>query len=120
MAAGLPSNAIPEVHELGVYYTYTEPWLDWRHGGPDVLYQRLRWPVDGVLFDVEHGGAWHHSWGERPENKDDAVRIARGQLERAPTMVPYTGTAICRQAREATGIPCCRCGRPTSFATVWT
>jgi len=41
-------------------------WPDWRDGGVEQLRDRLAWPVDGVLFDVEHNEFWRQEWGKRP------------------------------------------------------
>jgi hypothetical protein len=34
----------------------------------------------GVLFDVNEGGFWSGSWGDRPEGKDDRERETREHL----------------------------------------
>ena len=71
--------------------TGSRSWPDWREGDPEDLAERLAWPVDGVLFDVEHNAVWLADWGERPERIDDALRVAREQLEQAPALVPVYG-----------------------------
>lgn len=46
LATGLPlSSPAPGRHS---------PWPDWRNGDPIELRERLDWPVEGALFDVEH------------------------------------------------------------------
>ncbi|MFD8708041.1 hypothetical protein ACFV1W_36600 [Kitasatospora sp. NPDC059648] len=66
-------------------------WPDWRHGDPEDLRERLSLPVEGVLFDVEHNGFWHPTWGPRPEAVPDALRTARGELATVPQLVPVYG-----------------------------
>lgn len=73
LAAGLP---------LG------KSWPDWRNGDPNNLHSRLAWPVDGVLFDVEHNAFWYPAWGGRPADRGEAVTLARGLLASVPQMVP--------------------------------
>ncbi|MFD8781213.1 hypothetical protein [Kitasatospora sp. NPDC059599] len=63
-------------------------WPDWRHGDPEDLQARLSWPVEGVLFDVEHSGFWFPAWGPRPEETPAALRIARTELATVPQLVP--------------------------------
>lgn len=66
-------------------------WPDWRDGDRDELADRLRRPVEGVLFDVEEDIYWHPSWGERPSPTANAVRVARRALATAPQLVPVYG-----------------------------
>lgn len=71
LAAGLPLNGpVPGQRD--------SPWPDWRDGDPADLRKRLDWPVEGALFDVEHG-LWHPSWGQRPPDTSEALRAARQQ-----------------------------------------
>ncbi|MFG2989161.1 hypothetical protein ACGFZK_07665 [Streptomyces sp. NPDC048257] len=63
-------------------------WPDWRNGDPADLAERLSWPVEGVLFDVERNGFWHPAWGPRPTGTSAAVRLARAELATAPPLVP--------------------------------
>ncbi|GAA1069000.1 hypothetical protein GCM10009665_75300 [Kitasatospora nipponensis] len=64
---------------------------DWRDGEPEVLRDMLGWPVEGVLFDVEHNTFWYPQWGERPEAVPDALAAARAHLALVPQLVPVYG-----------------------------
>ena len=66
-------------------------WPDWRCGNTEQLRKRLAWPVDGVLYDVEHNGFWLPDWGTRPVGPEDAVREARRRLADVPQLVPVCG-----------------------------
>ncbi|MGW8357535.1 hypothetical protein [Streptomyces wedmorensis] len=66
-------------------------WPDWRDGAAEDLEGRLAWPVEGVLFDVEHNGFWHHAWPPRPAGTSEALRVARTELESVPQLVPVYG-----------------------------
>ncbi|MFF0479383.1 hypothetical protein [Streptomyces sp. NPDC004284] len=66
-------------------------WPDWRNGDPEELAGRLAWPVDGVLFDVEHNVFWHPAWPPRPTETSEALRVARTELESVPQLVPVYG-----------------------------
>ncbi|MFC9703810.1 hypothetical protein ACFTWD_24305 [Streptomyces sp. NPDC056943] len=77
LAAGLPRGS--------------SRWPDWRDGDPEELAGRLAWPVEGVLFDVEHDVFWHPTWPPRPEEKSEALRVARTELESVPQLVPVYG-----------------------------
>lgn len=90
LSAGLPVSII-EDDPPGVIRTYRDPWPDWRDGDPDVLRSRLDWPVEGVLFDVEHNVFWPDEWGERPAELQQALDVARGYLAAVPKLVPIYG-----------------------------
>lgn len=63
-------------------------WPDWRNGDPEDLRHKLAWPIEGVIFDVEHNAYWHGGWGERPAESAAAVELAREHLSTVPTLVP--------------------------------
>ncbi|HYJ55325.1 MAG TPA: hypothetical protein VEX40_07380 [Mycobacterium sp.] len=63
-------------------------WPDWRNEGRRSLRKRLKFPLDGVLFDVEWSDFWGDGWGQRPSRMKDALRTATYQLARVPRMVP--------------------------------
>jgi hypothetical protein len=90
LAAGLPVAGPPR-EPLSSVRAVPDPWPDWRDGDPERLRAMLRWPIDGVLFDVSHNAFWHDSWGIRPADPDDALTVARTHLVREPTMVPVYG-----------------------------
>ncbi|QRP46195.1 hypothetical protein [Amycolatopsis sp. FDAARGOS 1241] len=66
-------------------------WPDWLHGNPDHLRKRLDWPVDGLLYEVEHNGLWRPSWGVRPRVLSNALACARRALASVPQLVPVCG-----------------------------
>ncbi|MEU5826691.1 MULTISPECIES: hypothetical protein [Micromonospora] len=90
LAAGLPTG---------------DSWPDWRRGDTSALRDRLEWPAYGVLFDVEHNGYWHESWGERPSNRREAVATAEPHLRRVPQMVPVFSHRFLPSGRGSYGHP---------------
>lgn len=95
LAAGLPVN---ENHAQ-------RPWPDWRDGDPGDLREKLDWPVEGTLFDVEHNRLWLPEWGERPTDLAEALATARRELARVPTMVPVYGHRFLPAGRGTFGHP---------------
>lgn len=85
LTAGLPLNIPAEKGQ-----TWRKPWPDWRHGDPDELHRQLGRPVEGALFDVEHG-LWLPAWGQRPADTSKALATARRHLAQAPKMIPICG-----------------------------
>ena len=65
-----------------------ESWPDWRDAPRRSLQQRLRLPVDGILFAVEWRDFWGAGWGARPTRMKDALRSANYHLARVPQLVP--------------------------------
>jgi hypothetical protein len=76
-------------------------WPDWRAG--DV--PTLDWPVEGVLFDVEHNDFWYDAWGRRPPTLDAALGEASRQLAQVPVMVPVYGHRYLPAGRGTFGHP---------------
>lgn len=104
LAAGLPVS-LPPVPLPGVIHTYSAPWPDWRDGDDGVLRERLAWPVEGVLFDVEHNRFWAQDWGPRPEALADALAHARRALADVPVLVPVYGHRYLPSGRGSFGHP---------------
>jgi hypothetical protein len=80
-------------------------WPDWRSVDHRTLRDQLAWPVEGMLFDVEHKGYWHPSWGERPTDLLDALAVAGAALVRAPQMVPLRGNRYLPSGVDCAGHP---------------
>lgn len=66
-------------------------WPNWRDGDREVLRKRVRWPVEGVLFDVEHNAFWHPAWPDRPSGLGDALALADSLLVEVPKLSPLYG-----------------------------
>ncbi|MFD4583183.1 hypothetical protein [Streptomyces sp. NPDC058434] len=99
LAAGLPVNTPPEEGQ-----TWARPWPEWRGGNPDKLRAQLRWPIEGVLFDVEHG-FWYEAWGERPADDTAALTTALLHLAEVPVMVPVYAHRCLPAGRGTFGHP---------------
>lgn len=52
---------------------------------------QLRWPLEGICFDIEHNAFWLDGWGQRPDHLQDAVAVAVERLAHAPTLIPLYG-----------------------------
>jgi hypothetical protein len=104
LAAGLPVNS-PFEPEPGVYYTWRQPWPDWRNATPDDLRSRLDRPVYGVLSDVEDATLWIPAWGERPTDTAKALEIAKPELAEVPKLVPVYAHRFLPAGRGTFGHP---------------
>jgi hypothetical protein len=48
----------------------------------------LAWPLEGLLFDVEHNHLWWPEWGEKPAKLDACKEVLRSVVSRAPKLIP--------------------------------
>jgi hypothetical protein len=65
---------------------------NWRHDPSDFITDRLNWPLEGILFDVEHNDdIWPAEWGPRPEQMDEQFAVVTELVEAAPRLVPICG-----------------------------
>src|SRR5205085_9372728 len=48
----------------------------------------LAWPLDGLLFDVEHNVLWLSEWGERPATAIERADIVVRAVAEAPKLIP--------------------------------
>jgi hypothetical protein len=105
LSAGLPVNAgLPPIPP-GVITAHPAPWPDWRSGNRAMLRDMLDWPVEGVLFDVEHNRFWFETWGLHPSTVQEAVAVATEQLATVPTMVPVYAHRYLPAGRGTRGHP---------------
>ena len=71
------------------------PWafVSWREGlrsktvEREIL-ERLAWPLDGMLFDVEHNRLWLRQWGERPDTPEERRVAVEAAYARYPRLIP--------------------------------
>jgi hypothetical protein len=66
----------------------SEGWADWRGSSKEQLLEQLNWPLEGILFDVEHGDFWMPSWGEKPADLQKQKELVRKAVASAPTLIP--------------------------------
>ena len=63
---------------------------DWRHDH-DRIEAALQWPLEGMLFDLEHNAFWLDSFGARPADPVAAADLVRAAVEGAPRLIPVVG-----------------------------
>ena len=90
LAAGLPTG---------------RGWPDWRGGEEDVLRDLLTWPVEGVLFDVEHNDFWYAGWPARPGDPAGRLALAETLLADVPQLIPVCGHRYLAPGRGSWGHP---------------
>jgi len=71
----------------------SDQFVNWRLGlksknEAEKIISQLDWPLEGTLFDLQSNDFWVDSWGNRPDNNDDKVSIAKRQYETYPKLIP--------------------------------
>ncbi len=51
----------------------------------------LDWPLEGLMFDVEHNRLWLQSWGLKPDTLTECEDRLRQLIAAAPQLVPIFG-----------------------------
>jgi hypothetical protein len=60
---------------------------DWRHDDAAIR-DMLAWPLEGLLFDVEHNVLWWPEWGERPLSATAKREVLTAVVAKAPKLIP--------------------------------
>lgn len=66
-------------------------WGDFSQENIDAIQKQLNWPIEGVLFDVEHNSFWLNAWGSKPATLQEQLLVASRQLQSVPKLIPITG-----------------------------
>lgn len=65
--------------------------INWRETSEEnikSIKNRLEWPLDGMLFDIENNSFWFAEWGERPAELQTALQICKDKLKEVPKLIP--------------------------------
>jgi hypothetical protein len=64
---------------------------DWRLRDEEGTRRLVDAPVEGLLFDVEHGGFWWNEWGTPADGTQERLRDAQARLADVPRLTPLWG-----------------------------
>lgn len=81
----------PDLREMLAAFLPLGPGPDWRDPGSAAIATRLAWPLDGMIFDLEHDQFWLESWGDEPASVDERIAIAKRAVAAAPVLIPVFG-----------------------------
>lgn len=70
--------------------SYGRLFHDWT-GDPEPIQSAIAWPLDALLWSIEHDESWHPSWGPRPRGKRQREALLRQSVEAGPQLVPVLG-----------------------------
>jgi hypothetical protein len=71
----------------------SENFVNWRLGiksnkETNKIVDRLEYPLDGMLFDIEKNNFWVSNWGKKPESLQDKILVAKKNYETYPKLIP--------------------------------
>jgi hypothetical protein len=71
----------------------SDRFVNWRLGlkykdETDKIIDRLGWPLEGMLFDLQSNEFWINSWGDKPNSHEEKERIARDKYSTFPKLIP--------------------------------
>ena len=78
--------------------------FDWRSDNEEIR-AALRWPLEGLLFDVEMSDFWLSAWGPRPSNPKERNNIATLAVAAAPKLIPLFGHRFIPEEPHERGNP---------------
>ena len=78
--------------------------VDWENDPDDHIRRRLGWPLDGLLFDVDHG-FWLPEWGDRPDDPSGRAEIVKCHVANAPKLIPICGHRYISELPKARNNP---------------
>ncbi len=84
-------QALADFYSCGVPFgASTVPfplWKDFNENNVRAIKKMIEDPIDWLKQDVK-GGFWLESWGERPENEDEALEVFSRIAAKAPKLIP--------------------------------
>ena len=80
------------------------PSYDWRTDD-EAIRKALEWPLEGLLFDLEHSNLWLDQWGERPDTMGGRAEILTDLVHAAPRLIPIYGHRYIPAEPHAAGNP---------------
>ncbi|NRY62467.1 hypothetical protein [Clostridium beijerinckii] len=63
-------------------------WRDTSKNNVSKIKDRLNWPLEGMIFDIENNIFWYDSWGKKPNNLADAIDICKKEMRKVPKLIP--------------------------------
>lgn len=55
------------------------------------IQERIRWPYEGMCFDIKNNNFWHEPWWEPPKSLDEKFNIAYKNYLKYPKLIPIFG-----------------------------
>ena len=69
------------------------------------IIQRLNWPWEGMVFDIKSNSFWMKSWGEKTNDIESKIQIAKEYYETYPRLIPIYSHRYIPELPKDTGNP---------------
>ena len=66
---------------------------DWRSDDKEIR-EMLKWPLEGLLFDVENNALWWPEWGDRPGTPEARSKVVTKVVNEAPKLIPLDRKSV--------------------------
>ena len=66
-------------------------WRDFSENNVNSIKDRLNWPLEGIIFDIEHNNFWYDEWGPKPGNQLESIELCRKEMDKVPKLIPIYG-----------------------------
>lgn len=77
---------------------------DWRSDHEEIR-AMLSWPLEGLLYDLEHNALWWPEWGQRPETPEGRAELLTQVVKAAPKLIPLVGHRYLPEEPHEAGNP---------------
>jgi hypothetical protein len=77
---------------------------DWRSDDREI-HAMLKWPFEGLLFDVENNALWWPEWGDRPKTAGARSEVLAKVVSAAPKLIPLVSHRYLPAEPHAAGNP---------------
>jgi hypothetical protein len=66
------------------------------------IHSRLNWPLEGMIFDIVNNDFWFDQWGDKPDNLQGRIDLAKKFYLTYPQLIPiYTHRFIPSRPHQA-------------------
>ncbi|MFZ2539073.1 MAG: hypothetical protein WAX04_09240 [Oscillospiraceae bacterium] len=63
-------------------------WRDCSEGNINRIKDRLGWPLEGMIFDIEHNSFWYSKWGAKPNDLSKSIEMCKEEFNKVPKLIP--------------------------------
>lgn len=78
---------------LQIALPISDGFVKWRDGLTSIdskqkIISVLKWPLNGILFDVENNEFWMEGWGDRPDSFSTREKVVKQNYIKYPKLIP--------------------------------
>lgn len=85
-------NFPPDLKEfLSIALPISNDFINWRDMSESNIRNikdRLNWPLEGMIFDIENNEFWYSKWGIKPMDLEEKIMVCRTEMDEVPKLIP--------------------------------